>query len=219
MYEAASLGGLPYLCPMPTLLDHAKRIQALAHIGLTYSPNPYDLERYEELRDIALQLMEIATGHPLEKLAAHYGDTKEYVTPKVDVRGVVFDGEKILLVKESADGHWALPGGWADVGYTPKEVATKEIYEETGLTVTPTRLLAVLDKRVHAHPPALEYSYKLFVECQKDSGSLRPSHDILDCGFFARNDLPPLSLERVTPEQIALMFSYKDNPGMAVTLD
>ncbi|WP_133993555.1 NUDIX hydrolase [Dinghuibacter silviterrae] len=204
---------------MPSLLDHAKRIQALAQIGLTYSPNPYDLERYEELREIALQLMHEATGHPLEKLAAHYGDKKEYVTPKVDVRGVVFEGEKILLVKESADGLWSLPGGWADVGYTPKEVVAKEIKEETGLTVTPTRLLAVLDKRVHAHPPALEYTYKLFIECVNTSGTLTPSHDILDCGFFDEHHLPPLSLERVTPDQINLMYAHKRHPELAVTLD
>jgi ADP-ribose pyrophosphatase YjhB (NUDIX family) len=204
---------------MPTLLDHAKRIQALAQIGLTYSPNPYDLERYEELKDIALDLLHMATGHPLEKLAAHYGDKKEYVTPKVDIRGVVFDGDKILLVKEAADGHWSLPGGWADVGYTPKEVVVKEIKEETGLEVTAERLLAVLDKRVHAHPPALEYTYKLFIGCAHTGGTLKKAHDTLDVGFFAAHDLPPLSLERVTPEQIQLMFTYKDNPGKPVTLD
>lgn len=225
MYEAASLGGLlvfrPYLCHMATILDHAKRIQALAQIGLTYSPNPYDLERYEELNDIALSLMEMATDVPKEKLALHFRGEREYVTPKVDIRAVIFnEAGEILLVRESADGRWALPGGWADVGYSPKEIAEKEVREETGLEVMPTRLLAVLDKRLHGHPPALEYTYKLFIECvPKEGAPLRPSHDILDCAFFAEDNLPPLSLERVTPEQIRLMFSYAGSEEKPVTLD
>jgi ADP-ribose pyrophosphatase YjhB (NUDIX family) len=205
---------------MPTLLDHAKRIQALAQIGLSYSTNPYDLERYEELKEIALELMTSATGLPVEKLAQHYGNAKEYPTPKVDVRAVVFnpDGE-ILLVREAADGYWSLPGGWADIGYAPREVAAKEVQEETGLTVTPTRLLAVLDKRKHGHPPALEYVYKLFISCTATGGTLRPAHDTLGCAFFAEDKLPELSLERVTPEQIHLMFAYAKDPAKEVTLD
>jgi ADP-ribose pyrophosphatase YjhB (NUDIX family) len=206
--------------PTPTLLDHAKRIQALAQIGLTYSANPYDLERYEELKEIALQLMNAATGMPVEKLAQHYGNAREYATPKVDVRGVVVnDAGEILLVRESADGCWSLPGGWADIGYSPKEVIVKEMAEETGLTVTPTRLLAVMDKRKHAHPPALEYVYKLFIACTVTAGEIQPSHDILGCAYFAEDNLPELSLERVTPEQLHLMFKYVNEPATPVTLD
>lgn len=240
MYEAAIPGGLLPLCPAvgqgargaldlsylrgmdnPTLLDHAKRIQALAQIGLTYSPNPYDLERYEELHDIALQLMVMATGAPLEKLAGHFRGGKEYVTPKVDVRGVVFDKEgRVLLVRERSDGRWALPGGWADVGYTPKEVAKKEVMEETGLDTMPGRLLAVLDKKVHAHPPALEYTYKIFIECLAETeGPLKTSHDIIEAKFFAEDELPDLSTERVTEEQVRLMFTYRDNGAKAPMLD
>lgn len=205
----------------PTLLDHAKRIQALTQIGLTYSPNPYDLERYEEFHDIALQLMAMATGEKKEALAAHFRGEKEYVTPKVDVRGVVFDKEgRILLVREKSDGRWALPGGWADVGYTPKEVARKEVKEETGLDTTPGRLLAVLDKRMHAHPPALEYTYKIFIECLPEAeGPLHTSHDIIEAKFFAADELPDLSTERVTEEQVRLMFTYRGNDAMAPMLD
>lgn len=237
MYEAAIPGGLlalcrvlwrplgsrPYLRGMhiPTLLDHAKRIQALAQIGLTYSPNPYDIERYEELHEIALELMAMATGEAKQKLGAYFLGEKEYVTPKVDVRGVVFDKEgRILLVRERADGLWSLPGGWADVGYTPTEVAQKEVKEETGLDTTPGRLLAVLDKKMHAHPPALDYTYKLFIECLPVAdGPLKTSHDILGAGFFAADELPDLSVERVTGEQIRLMFEYRGHPEKAPALD
>ena len=211
---------LSYLWRMPTLLDHAKRIQALAQIGLTYSTNPYDLERYEELKEIALQLMNTATGLPVEKLGVHYGEAREYATPKVDVRAVVvYAGGESLMVREAAEGRWSLPGGWSDIGYSPKEVVIKEMAEETGLTVTPTRLLAVMDKRKHAHPPALEYVYKLFIACTVTAGEIQSSHEILGCAYFPEDDLPELSLDRVTAEQIHLMFAYAKDPAKPVMLD
>jgi ADP-ribose pyrophosphatase YjhB (NUDIX family) len=202
------------------ILEYAKRIQALSQIGLTYSPNPYDLERYTELKEIGLKLMELTTQLSIEQLQVHFSDKKEYITPKVDVRAVVFnEAGDILLVKESADGRWSLPGGWADIGYSPREVAVKEVREETGLEVRSTRLLAVLDKSKHPHPPALEYAYKIFVECLPLSGHLGGSFDILDCGWFAQDNIPPLSLERITHEQIDLMFDYRKDPELPVSLD
>ena len=204
-----------------SILEDAKRIHALAQIGLTYSPNPYDLERYEELRAISLRLMAAATDAPLEKLSLYFNGGKEYVTPKVDVRAVIFNpAGEILLVREASDGRWSLPGGWADVGYSPREVAVKEVREETGLTVTPTRLLAVLDKRLHAHPPALEYTYKLFIECTPENDQAGPpAFDILEARFFAEDRIPPLSLERLTPEQLHLMFGYGRDPAREVMFD
>jgi ADP-ribose pyrophosphatase YjhB (NUDIX family) len=202
------------------ILEYAKRIEALAQIGLTYSPNPYDLERYTELKEISFKLMALVTQLSVEKLHIHFDDKKEYITPKVDVRAVVFnEANEILLVRESADGHWSLPGGWADIGYSPREVAVKEVREETGLEVRSTRLLAVLDKSKHLHPPALEYAYKIFVECQPISGQLGGSFDILDCGWFSSDNIPPLSLERITHEQIDLMFDYRKDPELPVSLD
>jgi ADP-ribose pyrophosphatase YjhB (NUDIX family) len=202
------------------ILEYAKRIEALSQIGLTYSPNPYDLERYTELKEISFKLMALVTQLSVEKLQIHFDDKKEYITPKVDVRAVVFnEANEILLVKESADGHWSLPGGWADIGYSPREVAVKEVREETGLAVRSTRLLAVLDKSKHPHPPALEYAYKIFVECQPLSGQLGGSFDILDCGWFTQDNIPPLSLERITHEQIDLMFDYRKDPELPVSLD
>lgn len=164
--------------------------------------------------------MEEATTTPLDKLALYFSDRKEYVTPKVDVRAVVFNTQQeILLVREASDGHWSLPGGWADIGYSPREVAIKEVLEETGLTVVPTRLLAVLDKRMHAHPPALEYTYKLFIQCAMTGGALSGTFDILEAAFWGPKALPSLSLERVTPEQLDLMFEYARDPAREVTLD
>ncbi len=198
------------------LLEISGRIRALAQNGLTYSQNGYDTERYGELYDLADRMASIVTGHPEAQIGQCFVKlTGEYVTPKVDVRAVVFDGQgRLLLVRESDDGLWSLPGGWADVGFSPKEVAVKEVHEETGLLVEAVRLLALIDKRCHAsHPPALHYVYKLFILCEITGGGFTDTFDILDKGFFGRDNLPPLSTNRVTPEQIELMFDYRDNPA------
>jgi VWFA-related protein len=144
------------------LLLHAQRLQAIAQAGLAYATNAYDLERYEEIRAISVNLLQELTDEPHEKIIRTFASESGYQTPKVDVRAVLFRGEQeILLVKEKDDqGRWTLPGGWADVGYSPFEVAMKEAEEETGLRVRAVRLLALYDKRKHPHPPQPWYVYK-----------------------------------------------------------
>src|ERR1019366_2079572 len=131
------------------LLMHAQRLQAIAQAGIAYAPTAYDLERYQEIRALSVNLLQELTDEPYEKIIRVFASESGYQTPKVDVRAVLFRGEDdILLVKEKIDrGKWTLPGGWADVGYTPFEVAVKEVREETGLRVRALRLLALYDKR------------------------------------------------------------------------
>ena len=184
----------------------ALRIRALAQNGLTYSKDEYDIERYHELIDLSDRITSLQTGLKEEKIDINYKPMKEYQTPKVDIRAVVFnEKEEILLVKEAADGHWSLPGGWADIGYSPAEVAVKEVKEETGLEVVPERLLAVLDMSKHPHPAIPFYVYKMFIACRIAGGEFNQVFDIEDKGFFACDSLPPLSLERVLPEEILRM--------------
>jgi ADP-ribose pyrophosphatase YjhB (NUDIX family) len=201
-------------------LDVAKRIQAIAQAGLTYAENGYDQERYAELQSISLQILQQLTDEPIDKIRQLFTNEVGYQTPKVDVRSVVFEGDKILMVKEKIDGHWSLPGGWADVGYTPNEVAVKEAWEETGLIVEAVRLLAVLDKKMHAHPPSPFYTYKLFILCRATGGALaQESVETSEVGFFDEHHLPPLSLDRITADQIRLMFKLYRNPAAGVPCD
>ncbi|MDH6306929.1 ADP-ribose pyrophosphatase YjhB (NUDIX family) [Parabacteroides sp. PF5-5] len=198
----------------------AQRIRALSQTGLTYSLSEYDTERYEELLDISNQIVSLSTGIDPESINALYIPLKEYATPKVDIRAVVFnEKDEILLVKEKADGLWALPGGWSDVGYSPKEVAQKEVKEETGLDVTPVRLLAVMDMSKHSHPAIPFYIYKFFILCEQIGGEFTETFDILNKGFFDINKLPPLSLERVLPQQIKMMSEYYKTNANTVYLD
>lgn len=202
------------------LIGLAQRMRALSQNGLVYSLSEYDTERYEELTALSDQITALATGLEPDDVARSYHPAKEYVTPKVDIRAVVFnEKDEILLVREKADGCWSLPGGWSDVGYSPKEVAVKEVSEETGLEVRPVRLLAVMDMSKHPHPRIPYYVYKFFILCELRGGSFTETFDILGKGFFRLDELPPLSLERVLPGQIQQMYAYYKHPGEDVYLD
>jgi ADP-ribose pyrophosphatase YjhB (NUDIX family) len=191
---------------MPFWLETAKRIQALAQAGLAYTTNEYDRERYEELQRIGFAMLQEYSDTPVEKIQQLFAGETGYPTPKVDIRAVVIRANTILMVQEKSDRRWALPGGWADIGYSPKEIAVKEVKEEAGLSVRPVRLLAVYDKMKHDHPPSPFHVYKIFILCEDDGDSPEPGMETIDAGFFPADQLPPLSVERNTEKQILTMF-------------
>ena len=204
------------------LLAHAQQLQAIAQAGLTYAKDPYDLERYAAVRAISVQLLAELTDEPVEKIIRTFASEGGYPTPKVDVRAVVLrGGNDVLLVRESLDeGKWTLPGGWADIGYTPFEVAAKEVLEETGLIVKPIRLLALLDKRKHSHPPEVWYVYKALIQCEVRGGSLlQKTRETRGARWFRRDELPSveLSVDRTTTSQLETVMGLALN-GDANTL-
>ena len=202
------------------LITLAQRIRALSQTGLTYAQNGYEIERCNDLITISDRITSLVTGIDESEINACYTLVKEYTTPKVDIRAVIFnEKDEVLLVREKLDGRWAMPGGWSDVGFTPKEVVVKETKEETGLDVRAVRLLAVMDKRCHDHPVNPFYIYKIFILCEVLGGEFTETYDILDKGYFALDALPPLSLDRILPEQIMLMNELRCNPSMPVYLD
>lgn len=200
-------------------IEWAKKIQAIAQAGLTYSRDGYDLERFEELRAISVDMMAAYADMEIEKVAGLFANDSGYCTPKVEVRAVVMQGNGMLLVKETQDGGWSLPGGWADVGYSPKEVAVKEVKEESGYDVRPIRLLAVLDRNKHPHPPLAYHVYKLFILCELTGGAAATGIETSEVGFFKREELPPLSIDRVTESQLDLLFQEVRQPSPQVPLD
>ncbi len=200
-------------------LQIAKEIQSIAQAGLAYSENKFDIDRYQRLRKLSISILKKYTGAPVEKIRDMFASEEGYQTPKVDVRGVIFRKGKILMVREALDGKWTLPGGWADVGFSPFEIAEKEVFEEAGIKVTPERLLAVFDKMKHSHPPDIYHVYKLFILC-KDSGQhVKPGMETTAADWFSRNEIPELSELRITHEQINIMFGFYDHPGKDVICD
>jgi ADP-ribose pyrophosphatase YjhB (NUDIX family) len=151
----------------------------------------------------------------LDLLAADAG----YATPKVDVRGVVFRGGKILLVRERSDDLWTLPGGWADVGDSPADAVVREVREESGFETRATKLLALLDRNRHGHPPHVHHIYKVFLRCEVVGGSPATSREIMGVGFFGEDEIPDLSLTRVVPSQIARMFEHLHCPDLPADFD
>jgi ADP-ribose pyrophosphatase YjhB (NUDIX family) len=200
-----------------SLLNLVKRIKSIADTGLLYNTNDYDKERYTELLEISHALMGGLIDQPVETIKGFYTPNKDYPTPKVDIRGLLLNAAgEILMCKEMADGKWTLPGGWADIGFSPAEVIVKEFREETGLHVKATKLLAVFDKRCHPHPAQPYYVYKFALQCELTGDlNLQKGFDILDVGFFAIDDLPPLSEDRILRSQIELLYK---NATEAVTL-
>lgn len=200
-------------------LEWAKQIQAIAQIGLTYTKDIYDIERYENLRRLSIDILSNYTTIDNKEIKLTFASDTGYATPKVDIRAVVFKQNKILLVREKLDGAWALPGGWADIGLSPSEVAVKEVQEESGYTVVPVRLLAVLDKKFHNHPPEPYHVYKLFIHCEIVGGEAQGGMETSEVGFFEENKLPELSTERNTCEQIKIMFEFLHDPHKEIILD
>jgi ADP-ribose pyrophosphatase YjhB (NUDIX family) len=191
------------------LLLLAKRVQAIAENGLHYTESDYDQDRYHDLEHISIRMISLITGNSFNTVHIKTPERNGYRTPKLDVRGVVFnDLDEILMVKERIDSCWSLPGGWCDVGLSPTEVAEKEVLEEAGIQVKAKRILALFDKKCHDHPDDLFYTYKIFIECEPENLEISTGMETLDVGFFTQENLPELSTPRNTAYQIHKMFDF-----------
>jgi ADP-ribose pyrophosphatase YjhB (NUDIX family) len=196
-------------------------MQALAQSGLTYARDPYDIERYEALRALAAEVVATHAGMPRDVIHGLFATDVGYATPKLDVRGVVFrDDGALLLVRERSDGGWTLPGGWVDVGESPSEAVEKEVREESGYVVRATKVLALLDRDRHGHPPHPFHTWKVFIRCALVGGAAATEGLETDgVGFFRADTIPPLSLTRVVPAQIARLFEHYAHPDWAADFD
>ena len=194
-----------------SVIDLAKRIKAIADIGLLYTSDDFDNERYHELKLLEEKLLSKELNTTPENVKSVFDKCIDYPTPKVDVRVLVLNDEKqILMVQEKADKKWSLPGGWADIGKTPSEVAIGEVFEETGVKITCKCLPAVFDKRMHAHPPQPYYVYKMVFYGELIStgeNMLKPAFDVLDASWFDINNLPLLSTDRILSSQIEIIYN------------
>jgi len=203
----------------PEWLRWVQRLQAIAQTGLTYAQDPYDRERYEELRGIAVEMASSGLSHPADEVRVAFGSSLGYPTPKVDVRAVVFRDGELLLVRERKSGGWTLHGGWADAGDTPARAAERETLEESGYRVEAEKVLALLDKSRHEHPPSIDYTYKILIGCRLLGGEPATSHEIEAVGFFTRDGLPPLDLDRTTPGQVDLAWVHLADPSRPTDFD
>jgi ADP-ribose pyrophosphatase YjhB (NUDIX family) len=173
-------------------------LQAIAQNGLNYSENAFERERFEEVRSIAVELA-ASDDEPPERLAATFAAEEGHACPKLDVRAAAFRDGRLLLVRGRDDGMWTLPGGWAEVGESPRTAVEKELREESGFRGRATRLAGVYERDVRNRQRWPFYAWKLYFLCELEAGEPAAPHasEIDAVSFFPIDDLPELS--RRTP--------------------
>lgn len=200
-------------------LEWAKSIQSIAQIGLTYAKDKFDQQRYSQLRDISIDILNRCTEIGEVKARDLFANETGYQTPKLDVRAAVFSGNKILLVQEEHDLKWCMPGGWIDIDNSIKEAAIKEVKEESGMDCNPRRIISVFDRRLNANGPTLHTIFTFFVQCDYLGGQFEKNLETTDARFFALEDIPVLSENRTTLDQIRQCFQAKDKALYETTFE
>ena len=203
---------------IPKWLDWAQEIFSLSQSGITYSGNQYDIERYKRLQEITAEIIASQSEISKETVLKSFSMQAGYITPKIDVRGAVIRDNKILLIQERADGKWAMPGGWADLGNTPASVAEREVWEESGFRVKAEKVVAVIDAN-RIQPMEFYHAYKIIFLCKLLDGEPRISYETLAVEFFDPNNLPPLSTYRTNEDMLREVFAHVKNPDLPTAFD
>lgn len=206
----------------PDWLGWARELASIAQTGLSFTRDPYDAERYRAIRSLAARIMRAHTSAELYRIEALFDGEAGYATPKIDVRGAVFDiAGRVLMVRETADeDRWTLPGGWADVNQTPAECVVREVREESGYECRVRKLAAVWDRTRHGHTPGPFSITKLFFICELTGGAPRHSLETSGVGWFPEEGIPwALSRGRVLPHQVARMFAHWRDPSLPSEFD
>ncbi len=183
-------------------LEIARELQQLSQTGAAFAVTDYEKQRYRRLTEITADIISHHTDLELESVKKVLMDQPGYATPKVDVRSAVIKDGRILLVQETTDNCWAMPGGWADVGNVPSEVAIRETKEESGYDVKPIKVIGVFDANRIGKRLEFFHAFKIIFLCQLIGGEAKISDETLDVQFFDFNKLPPLSLNRTNEKHL-----------------
>jgi ADP-ribose pyrophosphatase YjhB (NUDIX family) len=182
------------------LVRWSEALAAIARTGMGFTQSLYERERFEEVLHVAADIKVAADealeirreqDHFVQEWMESIGEgVPGYVTPKVAIGAVVGnDRGEILLVQRADSGVWLYPTGWADVGYSPAEVAVKEVAEETGIECEPVGLVSVTDGQRRGFTRFA--MYMILFHCQAVGGALQ-GHPLetSGVGWFARDALP-----------------------------
>lgn len=200
-------------------LKIARELQSMSQSGLAFSENEYDIQRYKRLNEMSAEILSEYSNLDKEVTEKLFLNLSGYATPKIDVRSAVVKDGKILLVKEIQDGCWSMPGGWADVGDYPSEVAIRETKEESGYDVKVKKLVAVFDANRADRDLEFFHAFKLIFLCELTGGEADPDHEILDVGFFDLDNLPELSKYRTNEKFINEIKAHLSDPERETAFD
>lgn len=204
---------------LPRWLAWAREIQALAQIGEAYSENQWQSHRYRRLMEIAAEIVAEHADLEKESVFEDFCEQQGYATPKIDVRGAAFRGDRLLMVRERLDDCWTMPGGWAEVGDTPSEAIEREVWEESGFRVESRKVIGVYDAN-RIKPLDLYHAFKLVFLCDIVGGEARISDETAEVAFFAWGEIPEnLSMERTKMHQIRDAFAAHANRSQPCIFD
>ena len=199
-------------------LEWAKELQFISQCALAYCKDVYDIERFERIREISAEMVSRIADLPVGTVRDLFCDESGYQTPKMDCRAAIVEDGKILLVQESS-GLWALPGGWVDVGLSVRENTIKEVREEAGLEVRPTRVIALYDRKKHLKPDYIHGICTVYVLCERLSGCFKPNVETIASGFFDVDHLPPIATGKCNEEQIRMCLHAANDDNWRVEFD
>lgn len=199
-------------------VNWVRRLQSIAQNGRNYCKNEFDLQRYQQIEDVAAEIGARYSDGELQTIQGMFQQEAGPATPKIDVRAAVFSEDKILLVKERGDG-WTMPGGWVDPGESPSEAAVRETKEESGYDVSAVRLMAIYDRDKQGHPPCPFHVYKVIFLCNLVGGSAKTSLETEAVCFFREDELPVLCESRVLLTQVKRAFSFARDPNLRAEFD
>lgn len=190
-------------------LQFVTKALAIARTGLKYSKDEYALENYQELHDLATEMLIGLSGE--EKIEKILFPIDNYPTPSISVRSLIFNQQgQLLMVREKKDGRWSVPGGWCDIFISAKDNAVKECLEESGYQVEITRLVACYFRDYYKERVLVSEYALYFVGVVKELVA-SPVHEILEVGFFDIDCLPQLSSKNSSLEISTALMAYKNN--------
>ena len=192
---------------IPKWLEWAREIQAIAQTGLHYAENDYQVQRYSRLNEISAEIISSHVDMENSELIKIFNQQVGYATPRIDVRGAVFQAGKLLMVRERLDGGWTMPGGWVDVGDTPSGAVEREVYEESGFEVKSRKVIGLYDAN-RSNPLEIFHAFKIVFLCDILTGEARTSDETSEVEFYSKSELPNiLSGERTRPRHLEDAFT------------
>ncbi|MGA8117180.1 MAG: NUDIX hydrolase N-terminal domain-containing protein [Actinocatenispora sp.] len=195
----------------------ADEIRGMAATGLHYCADPYDRTRYERLVAVAAELLSLADARPAEEIERLFRGGLGLLTPAVAANAAIFDAAgRLLLTRRADNGSWCLPGGSADVGESPSDIAVRETREETGLEVRATGLIGVYDSRRLPGPALAWQAYVLVFACEVTGGELATTHEVTEFRWCAEDEATALELSVGSRQRVPDAFAWRREPGRAV---
>lgn len=134
------------------------------------------------------------------------------------VSAVILTGEGLLLQRRTDNQLWGLPGGGVEPGESVTDAVVREVREETGLEVTPVRLVGVYsapeNNQIVTYPDGNVIHYvSTSFECRIVGGTLACGVESLELGWFDPERLPP---ELMPMHRIRVFDALARQPGAFV---